>query len=110
MKRLGNRKKIVAAGDYVPANRKIQFLHQGDDAVQHFGHPAADGCRVNHLNGAPFQAGGQRAQLGNFCATQQTGIVIDLVGTRLHTGLGHWTGSLSMSPIILVRTLSSVLV
>src|SRR6267143_5214478 len=58
VKRFGDRKEIVAAGDYIPANRKIQFLNQRDDAVQHFSHSTAEGRRVDHLNAPSLQARG----------------------------------------------------
>ena len=73
---LGHSEEVVAAGDDIPANREAQLLEQRDDAVEYLGHAAADGSRVDHLDGAAGQALPERADFGHLGFAHHGNVVI----------------------------------
>ena len=56
-------KKIIAAGDHVPARGNFQLIHQRNQAVQDFCHASAHGGGVDHLDCFAAKMARQKADL-----------------------------------------------
>src|SRR3954464_1360045 len=56
MEALGDFEEIVAAGDDLPLGLHLEFIHEGDKAVQDFCYAASHSSGVDHLHRAPAQS------------------------------------------------------
>src|SRR5258708_20812749 len=110
VKRVGYRKKTLAAVHYLPMNIQLQFSRQRHQANENLRYAAANGGRIDHLDASPLQRLRQCTQLLDFTCAKQLGIVIQR-NTPEGQGFAHaFLLSRSISRSNFARALSKVFV